>query len=169
VRFLLLVTSDFYCRFFSSLAYSIQRDVPEKKRGETMSCRYCGAQNDGDAIYCGQCGFQLKDDETVVHSPYDTLDTSAPTMPDTIPGSSKPRLNKITNLHEGLVRSLSFDDEKLRLNPYNADARFDRVQTLFQLGRYEEALSSFDDVAGRLDAVDLRFREEILEKMRNQS
>jgi len=111
-----------------------------------MNCRYCGAQNDGDAIYCGQCGYQLIDDETLVHSPYDTLDTSAPTVPNTIPDVRDliKRGEKFQS-RGSFEKALYVFDEVIRLDPNNEIAHLWRERALIGLERYEEVLSDFDE------------------------
>jgi len=97
-----------------------------------MNCRYCGAQNDEDAIFCGQCGHQLIDESTalVLHSPDGTVDSSTPTIADTIPSISELRSNELVERGKELCRNRRYEEaysvweEAMRCNPNNADAHY---------------------------------------------
>lgn len=151
-----------------------------------MNCRYCGAQNEENAIYCGQCGLQLIDDETVIHNPYDTLDTSAQTIPSTVLGNRAPKRKggairlresyedeeQRSKLEEALRNdpynvsilfelksygeALRASERALRLNPNDADAHSCRARIFYEFGAYKEALFEIDE-ALRLYPVESSF------------
>ena len=114
-----------------------------------MRCPSCSNLIDENVVYCGMCGAPLvrgNDDETVVRSPYDTLDTSAPTTPAT----SAEYVNRGRLLYRQgkLKEAVSAYDEAIRLNQNYVDvgAHSSRGYILLGLGRYEEALSDFGKV-----------------------
>lgn len=121
-----------------------------------MNCRYCGAQNDEDLIFCGQCGFQLRDDETVVHSPYDIVDTSASTIPVTSDDYYK-RGIALYNLErykeapdrdfERCEEAIRDFEEALRINPSNVEAHIGKANALFLVWEDYEGLvrDAFDE------------------------
>lgn len=113
-----------------------------------MNCRYCGYQNDGNAIFCGQCGFQLVDEATalVLYTPDGTVDSSGQTMPGTIH-------KKGFNLKERYPEALSALDEALRLNAHTVGVHLIQARSFYELGKYEEALLEVDK-ASRLSPAD---------------
>jgi tetratricopeptide (TPR) repeat protein len=121
-----------------------------------MNCRYCGAQNDGDAIFCGQCGYQLKDDETVANSPYDIVDTSASTSPVTSDdyyqrGIALYNLEKYKEAPdrdiERCEQAIRDFEEAIRINPSNVEAHIGKANALFLVWEDFEGLvrDAFDE------------------------
>jgi len=112
-----------------------------------MNCRYCGAQNDGNAIFCGQCGYQLIDDKTALRGLNDTLDVSASSLPNTKLGSVDPDKkheqshNWLTigdeySAAERYTEALAAYEQAIRLVPNSAKAYSGKGYALERLKRY---------------------------------
>lgn len=121
-----------------------------------MHCFSCSAENDSTVPFCWHCGASLWKGggvPTVVHTPFDTVHTSAITIPGTH-ANQRIDIHAMLNQGFGLLNigryqeALSVFDEVLRFDPNNAKAHYGRGVAFLDpihVWNVGEALNAYDN------------------------